>query len=320
MVSLAELESAAQIVYRSMPPTPQYSWPLVNQRAGAEIWVKHENHTPVGAFKVRGGLVYMDWLAREHPEVKAVISATRGNHGQSLAFAGKAKGIAVTIVVPKQNGTEKNAAMRALGAELIVNGDDFQEAAEFAEELADSRGQHRVPSFHLLLVRGVGTYALEFFRAAPPLDAVYVPVGMGSGICGMVAARDALGLKTRIIGVASSGAPALALSFLKKSVVPHVVTTVLADGMACRLPDANALQIMLGGVERFVQVSEQEVAGAMKALYEDTHNVAEGAGAASLAAILQEKEQVAGKRIGCVISGANAGRQQMADVLEGQAN
>jgi threonine dehydratase len=223
---LKEIESAAEVVYRSMPATPQYSWPLINERAsrnggGAEVWVKHENHTPVGAFKVRGGLVYMDWLRRERPEVKTVVSATRGNHGQSMAFAAARCGIRVVIVVPRGNSLEKNRAMRALGAELVEAGDDFQAACEHAAQLEEENGWHRVPSFDLHLVAGVATYALEMLRACPMMETVYVPIGMGSGVCGMIAARNALGLKTKVVGVVSRHAPAYALSFAAGEVMAH---------------------------------------------------------------------------------------------------
>src|SRR5580693_8446106 len=197
---LSEIESAAQLIYRSMPATPQYSWPLMNVRAGAEVWVKHENHTPVGAFKVRGGLVYMDWLRRERPEVETVVSATRGNHGQSMAFAAAQYGIRVVIVVPFGNSGEKNRAMQALGAELMEFGEDFQAASEHAELLERENGWHRVSSFDLRLVTGVATYALELFSACRTLDTIYVPIGMGSGACGTIAARNALGVATKVVG------------------------------------------------------------------------------------------------------------------------
>ena len=303
--SLAELESAAALVHKHMPPTPQYTWPLLNARMGAEVWVKHENHTPVGAFKIRGGLVYMDDLMRRHPETRGVVSATRGNHGQSVGYAAKHYGVAATVVVPLGNSDEKNSAMRAFGVELVEYGHDFQAACEHADALAESMGLHRMPSFHPLLVRGVGTYAIEFLRLAPEMDTVYVPVGMGSGICGMLAARQALGLKTRVVGVVSADAPAYALSFAKGEPVSHAATTILADGLACRTPNNDALSHILKGVDRIVRVTEDEVAGAMAALYYDTHNVAEGAAAASLAGALQEKERMRGRRIGVILSGAN---------------
>ncbi len=303
--TLDELESAAQLIYQHMPPTPQYTWPLLNTRAGTEVWVKHENYTPVGAFKIRGGLVYMDHLRREHPGVAGVVTATRGNHGQSVGYAAQKAGVAATVVVPLGNSLEKNAAMRAFGVDLIEHGHDFQDASEHADRLAAERSLHRLPSFHPLLVRGVGTYSLEFLRAAPHLDTVYVSVGMGSGICGMLAARHALGLATKVVGVVSEGAPAQALSFAQKKVVSHAVTTVLADGLACRTPNTDALDHMLGGADHIVSVSEAEVSAAMAALFQDTHTVAEGAAAANLAALLQERDQMAGKRVGIVLSGAN---------------
>ncbi len=303
--SLVDLESAAALIYRSMPPTPQYRWPLLEARVGTTVWVKHENHAPTGAFKVRGGLVYVDELCRNGNKPTGVISATRGNHGQSVGFAARQYGIPAAVVVPVGNSLDKNAAMRALGVEVIEQGHDFQAAAETADEIATARGWHRFPSFHPLLVRGVGTYALELFRAVSDLDTVYVPVGMGSGLCGMIAARDALALRTRVVAVVSAGAPAFAKSFDQGRVVSHEVTTRVADGMACRTPDAAALAIAKRGAERVVQVSDEEVESAMRALFTDTHNAAEGGGAAALAALLQEKDKMRGRKTAIVLSGGN---------------
>jgi threonine dehydratase len=308
MLSLNDVEDAAAIVYAAMPPTPQYAWPLLARRAGCEVWVKHENHTPTGAFKVRGGLVYMARLKRDQPAVAGVISATRGNHGQSIALAAAKAGIAATIVVPEGNSVEKNAAMRAFGAELVEAGHDFDSARETAMRLAGERGLSMVPSFHRDLVCGVATYALELFRAAPPLDTVYVPIGLGSGICGVIAVRDALGLSTKVVGVVSTEAPAYALSFAAGKVVATNSANTMADGMAVRGPDAEALKVILKGADRIVKVSDAEIALAMRAYYEDTHQLTEGAGAASLAALMQECAQMAGKRVGLVLSGGNIDR------------
>ena len=313
--SLGELEAATSIVYAAMPPTAQYRWPLLDARCGTELWVKHENHGPVGAFKVRGGLVYFDELRRMDPSVRGVVTATRGNHGQSVGFAASRAGIRAAVVVPHGNGSEKNAAMGALGVELIEQGHDFQAAVEAADEIAAERGWHRLPSFHPLLVRGVGTYALEFLRGAPQLDAVYVPIGMGSGICGMIAARDALGLRTAIIGVVSAGAPAVALSLELGRTVSHDVTTRVADGMACRTPAPEALAIIARGAERVIRVSDDEIESAMAALFADTHNVAEGAGAAGLAGVLQERDRWAGSRVGIVLTGGNIDSAEYARIL-----
>ncbi len=313
--SIEALEDAARIVYETMPPTPQHRWPLLEERTGAEIWVKHENHTQLGAFKIRGALVYMDWLKDAHPETQAVVCATRGNFGQAVAFAARQAGLGSTIVVPFGNSREKNRAMRALGAQLIEHGYEFQTASEYAAQLAEERGLHRVPSFHELLVRGTGTYALEMLRGVSELDTVYVPVGMGSSICGMIAARNALGLSTRIVGVVSSAAPAYAISFLQRKAVAHAVETQLADGLACRTPDPQAVEWMVDGVERMVMVSDDDVAAAMLALYQDTHNLAEGAGAAAFAALLQEQESMRGKRVGIVLTGGNVDADVFAKVL-----
>ncbi|MES2524612.1 MAG: threonine dehydratase [Gemmatimonadota bacterium] len=285
---LATLEHAAALIYQTLPPTPQYSWPTLNARCGVEVWLKHENHTPVGAFKVRGGLVYLDTLRRNEPDVRGVVTATRGNHGQSIAFAAARHGIPALVVVPHGNSMEKNAAMRALGAEVLEHGDDFQESVEVADRLAVERGWHRIPSFHPLLVTGIATYGLELFRGAPPLDTVYVSIGLGSGICGTIAARDALGLTTEIVGVVSSAAPAFTRSLEQGRVVSHASTTAIADGMACRTPVADALAIVAHGASRVIEVSDSEVEDAMRALFADTHNVAEGSGAAPLAGLLQE--------------------------------
>lgn len=311
----AELQSAAAVVYTVMPPTPQIAWPLLAEQLGAEVWVKHENHAPTGAFKVRGGLVYLDALRRAGTGVRGLVTATRGNHGQSIAFAARETRLPVTVVVPHGNSVEKNAAMRAFGAELVEEGHDFQASVEAADRIAIERGWHRIPSFHPRLVSGVASYALELFGAAPTLDVVYVPVGLGSGICGMLAARAALGLRTEVVGVVSSHAPAYALSLARGEPVSHPATTQLADGMACRTPVPDALACMREGGVCMVQVSDAEVADAMRLLFTTTHNVAEGAGAASLAGAMQERASLRGKRVGVVLSGGNVDRGVYGRVL-----
>lgn len=305
MVTLAELEAAQRLVYQVMPPTPQTHYPLLSQRAGCTVIVKHENHTPLGAFKVRGGIVYIDWLRQSHPEVTGVVSATRGNHGQSVAFAASRAGLKAKIFVPHGNSREKNAAMRALGAELIEHGSDFQDAREAAMRCAAEEGLHSLPSFHPHLVQGVGTYALELFRAHPDLDAVYAPIGMGSGICGLIAARDALGLRTEVIGAVAEGAPAYALSFAAGRPVETASVNTLADGVATRKPDPAALEVICRGAARVVQVSDAEIMAAMRHYYTDAHTLAEGAGAAALAALLREREAQRGRKVGVILSGAN---------------
>ncbi|MFZ6749911.1 threonine dehydratase [Undibacterium sp. Ren11W] len=309
------LASAAQIVYASMPATAQYAWPILCETLGTEVWLKHENHTPTGAFKVRGGLVYLHELLQREPALRGVISATRGNHGQSIAYAARPHGLKVTIVVPLGNSAEKNAAMRALGADLIEHGNDFQESREHAMALAQQQGWHMVPSLHTDLVRGVATYWMEFFTAQPDLDVVYVPIGQGSGICGAVAARNALGLRTKIIGVVSSHALAYKLSFEQGKNIASPVTTVLADGMACRVPDDASLAVIFEHVAEIVAVSDEEIAAAMKLLFLSTHNVAEGAGAAALAAALQNKAALAGLKVGLSLSGGNVDHDKYAEVL-----
>ena len=312
---LEEFERAAALVHDFMPPTPQFRWPLLEARAGAEVWVKHENHSPVGAFKLRGGIVYMAALRERAPEVTGVIAATRGNHGQSVACAATRAGLHPVIVVPQGNGREKNAAMQALGAELIEHGSDFQAAFEHAERLAGERNLHFVRSFDPTLILGVGSYALELFQAVDRLDAVYVPVGMGSGLCATMAVRDALGLETEVIGVVAAGAPAYALSFAAGRVVATNRADTIADGMACRVPVASAVERICAGAARIVTVEDAEIRAAMRHYFTDTHNVAEGAGAAPLAALLQERERMQGKRIALILTGGNVDRDLFAEVL-----
>jgi threonine dehydratase len=305
MFDLQQLERAHAVVAAAMPPTPAHLWPLLSERLGAAVVVKHENHTPTGAFKVRGGLVYVDRLRRERPNTAGLISATRGNHGQSLAFAASRHRVPVTILVPSGNSVEKNRAMKALGADLVEHGEDFQAAREEAYRRAAIGGLEIVPAFHPDLVLGVATYALELFRKAPDLDVLYVPIGQGSGICGCILARDLLGLRMEIVGVQSTEAPSYALSFAAGTVVTTVTSTTLADGMATRIPDPDALAIIRKGASRILQVTDDEVGVAIRAYWTDTHNLAEGAGAAALAAALQEKQKIRGKRIGLVLSGGN---------------
>jgi threonine dehydratase len=313
--SIADLARASSLVYSVMPATPQYEWPLLSARIGAEVWVKHENHAPTGAFKVRGGLVYLDHVRRVVPEARGIVCATRGNHGQSVGAAARRHGLRAVVVVPHGNSREKNAAMRALGVELIERGHDFQSAAEAADAIAEERGWHRMPSFHPILVAGVGTYALELLRAVQGIDTVYVPIGLGSGICGVLAAREALGHTTKVVGVVSALAPAYARSFAAGRAVSHDVSTRIADGLACSTPDEVALHFINRGVERIVEVSDDEVEAAMCALFSDTHNVAEGAGAAALAALMQERRAMRGKRVAIIVSGGNVDRESFARVL-----
>lgn len=313
--TLPEIEAAAAVVYRSFAPTPQYRWALLSERLGADCWVKHENHTPVGAFKIRGGLTFFDALARRGALPREVISATRGNHGQSIGWAARAHGVRCTIVVPRGNSIEKNAAMRALGVDLIQHGDDFTESSDHAARLAAERGALRVPSFHRDLVSGVATYWWEFLRAVPQLQVAYVPIGLGSGACGAIAAKRALGHAVRIVGVVSRHATTYADSIAAGHVVEAPATTRLADGMAVRRADAQALAVLAQGLDHVVQVSDDEVAEAMRALYTDTHNAAEGAGAAALAAALQERAALRGQCVGVALTGANVDAQVLARVL-----
>ncbi|MDX2101720.1 MAG: threonine dehydratase [Alphaproteobacteria bacterium] len=317
MFSLSDLEHAATIVYAAMPPTPQYQWPLLADALGCEVWVKHETHTPTGAFKVRGGLVCVDQTIRERPSVTSLVSATRGNHGQSLAFAGRRVGLKVSIVVPHGNSLEKNAAMRAFGADLIEVGRDFDEAARHARAMAAEIGGEFVPSFQRSLVTGVATYAQELLTAVPDLDAIYVPIGLGSGICGVIRTRDLLGRKTQVIGVVSTEADAYAQSVDAGRVITTDTAATFADGMAVRVPNEEALEIIRAGVERVVRVSDDEIAAAIRLLWSATHCAAEGAGAASLAALMQERDRMAGRRVAVVLCGQNIDTDRFATVLAG---
>lgn len=316
--TLADIEAAARTVYQEFQPTPQYRWGLLGERLGTECWLKHENHNPVGAFKIRGGLTYFDQLAQRGELPHEVISATRGNHGQSIGWAARCHGVACTIVVPHGNSVEKNAAMRALGVNLVEHGDDFQAAREHALRLAAERGAHMVPSYHPDLVRGVATYWWEFLRAVPHMDVAYVPIGLGSGACAAVAAKRALGHGVRLVGVVSCHATTYADSFAAGHVVASPVSTQIADGLAVRMADPDALAVLLPELDRVVQVNDDAVAAAMRALFTDTHNVAEGAGAAALAAALQEREALRGQCVGLPLTGGNVDAALFARVLLGQ--
>ena len=320
LFSIDELEEATRLVYRHMKPTPQYAWPLLSERAGATVWVKHENHTPTGAFKVRGGITFIDWLKRAHPTTPGIVTATRGNHGQSQARAATAAGLKAKILVPFGNSIEKNAAMRAFGAEVIEFGSDFDEAKIEAMRIAEVEGLFPVPPFHRELARGVATYALELFSEARDLDTVYVPIGCGSGICGVIAVRDALGLTTEVVGVVSTEAQGAKLSFEAGKLVETNSANTVADGMAVRVPVQEAFDIYSKGASRIVAVSDDEIAEAMRILYRDTHNLAEGAGAAALAALLKEKDKTRGKKAGIILSGGNVDLPLFARILTGDLN
>ncbi|MEN5180050.1 threonine dehydratase [Comamonas odontotermitis] len=313
--SLADIEAASRVVYDQFQPTPQYHWQLLSEKLGAHCWLKHENHTPVGAFKIRGGLTYFAQMAARNTLPAEVISATRGNHGQSIAWAARRHGVRCTIVVPHGNSIEKNAAMRALGATLIEHGDDFQAAREHAIALAEQRGAHMVPSFHADLVSGVSTYWWEFLRAVPDMHTAYVPIGLGSGACAAVAAKLALQHPVRIVGVVSNGATTYRDSIAAGEVVDAAVTTQIADGMAVRRADPQALAILRQHLDRVVAVSDDEIANAMQLLFTSTHNVAEGAGAAALAAALQERAAIAGQTVGLAMTGGNVDAKVFAQVL-----
>jgi len=317
MLTKSEIENACELVYRHMPATLEYAWPLLAQELSIETWVKHENHGPTGAFKARGGVTFIDWLTRAHPMARGIITATRGNHGQSQARAAVAAGLQAHIYVPRGNSAEKNAAMQAFGGQLTEFGDDFDEARLEAMRVAARDGWHPVPPFHIELVRGVATYAFELLLAAPHLDTVYVPIGCGSGICGTILARNALGLKTKVVGVVAETAQAAKLSVDAGRLVESGPTQTFADGMAVRVPVAEAYEIYAQGAERIISVSDFEIAEAMRLLFRCTHNVAEGAGAAAMAALMQERDRMQGKAVGVILSGGNIDTALFADVLSG---
>lgn len=313
--TLSEIEAAATLIHPYINATPTHRWPLLEQGLGCELWLKHENHTPVGAFKIRGGLVYLDELKRRQPDVRGVIAATTGNHGQSIAFAARQNGLRAVIVVPHGNNPEKNNAMRSLGAELVEHGREFQEALEFSRELAAKEGLHAIPSFHPWLVRGVATYALEMFRSMPEPDVVFVPIGLGSGFCGIAAAREALGLKTQIIGVVSAHAPAYALSFQQGQFVEQASTTHVAEGVACKTPNREALEHVAHHAHEVVMVNDDEALAAMREIIQATHNIAEGAGALAYAALKKQADQWQRKRVACVLTGGNASMEMLRKAL-----
>lgn len=315
MSMLETLDAAAEAVYAHLPPTPQYVWPLLAEEAGCELWLKHENHGPIGSFKVRGGLVYASHLRASEPECPGIVTATRGNHGQSIAYACRRLGLRAKVLVPHGNSTEKNAAMRALGAELVEHGRDFQEAREEAERLARAEGWRSLEPFHEILVGGVASYPLELLRAAPQLERVYVPIGMGSGICATIAARDALGLATEVVGVVAESAPAYALSFRAGEPVATPTAETIADGLAVRSPHPEAVAVIRKGAADVVTVSEAEIRAAMRLCFRATHNVAEGAGAAALAAAVKERRALAGRPVAAVLSGGNVDTPVFRDVL-----
>jgi len=314
---LSKIEAAKALIRPHIRETPTYRWPLLEAGLGCELWLKHENHTPVGAFKIRGGLVYMDELKRHDPAVRGVIAATTGNHGQSIAYAARENGLRAVIVVPRGNNPEKNAAMLALGAEIVEHGGEFQEALEHSRVLAGREGLHAVPSFHPWLVRGVATYGVELFHSVAGLDAVFVPIGLGSGFCGLAAARQALGLKVKLIGVVSEHAPAYALSFQMGRLVEQSSTTRVAEGVACKTPNADALALVLQHADQIVTVNDDEAVEAMRDLLSATHNLPEGAGALAYAALKKHRLSWQGRKVACILTGGKASMAMMRRVLEG---
>ena len=318
LFSIHDLDQATAIVRSLMPATPAYNWPLLSRRAGLQVVVKHENHTPTGSFKARGGLVYIESLRDSGNMPKGLVTATRGNHGQSVAIGAARCGIPSLIVVPEGNSAEKNAAMEAFGGEIVVSGADFDESRERAAQIERDRDYHFIPAFHQKLVLGVATYAYELFTSHRDLDVVYVPIGMGSGICSLIAVRDLLQIKTDIVGVVAENAPAFALSFEAGKSISTPSARTFADGMACREPLPESLEIVLNGASRVIRVSEDEIASAIRYLYTDTHNLSEGAGAASLAALLKDPGVEKYKKAGVVLCGGNIDMSTFATILGGQ--
>jgi len=316
LFELAELEAVLPQIYQTLNPSPCRQWPLLSDELGCSVFLKHENHNPTGAFKVRGGLVYLENLLKRLPDCEGVASATRGNHGQSIAMAAAKLGLKALIVVPEGNSIEKNAAMKAFGAELVIAGKDFDESRKIAAQIAEERAWHMVPSFHRDLVLGVASYAYEMFNSQP-LDTVYVPIGMGSGICAVITVRDLLQLDTEVVGVVSTGADAIKQSFEQEKIISTDSVNTYADGMACREPQAAAMDIIQNGANRIVSVSDDAIASAQRQLFSCCHTVAEGAGAAALAALKQERDQQQNKNIGLVLSGANIDRELFSQVLQG---
>ncbi|NNE80982.1 MAG: threonine dehydratase [Silicimonas sp.] len=317
MFTLSELEDAHRLITTRMPATPQYAWPQLAREVGTEVWVKHENHTPTGSFKVRGAFTFIDWLTRTHPESPGIITATRGNHGQGQSLAATRAGLKAVIYAPHGNSVEKNAAMRAFGANLIEFGDDFDEAKEEALRVATTEGLAFVPPFHKELVRGVATYAYELLLAQPDLDTLYVPIGCGSGICGCIAARDALSRATRIVGVVSENAQTAKLSAEARRPIETNSANTFADGMAVRMPVKAALDIYSDGADRILTVSDDAVARAIRIYYRGIHNLAEGAGAAALAALIQEKDRMAGQKVAVILTGGNIDTDWFLTVMQG---
>jgi len=305
MFNLDELHQAKELIHTVMPATPAYNWPQINSNTGCNVWVKHENHTPTTAFKVRGGIYLLDKLSRSKNKPPGIISATRGNHGQSLSFSGASKGIPVVIVAPECNSADQNRAIKSFGAKLILHGVDFEASRQYSHKLQEENGYFHVPPFCRDLVIGVATYALEFMSAVKDLDTIYVPVGMGSGICGLIKTRDLLGLKTKIVGVVAEGAPTFYQSFQAGHIIPTSEANTIADGVATSSPMEEGFEIIKHGAERIVKVSDQQIAEAMYQYYKFTHNLAEGAGATALAALNKEKQLMAGKKVGVILTGGN---------------
>jgi len=318
LFTLDELSTASAVVGAFVLASPAYSWPLLRKRAGAEVIVKHENHTPTGSFKARGALTYVEALRRRQRMPKGLVTATRGNHGQSVAIAAVWHGIPALIVVPEGNSVEKNAAIAAFGGQLLTAGKDFDDSRSIAAQIQQAQGYHLVPAFHRDLVTGVATYAHELFTARPDLDAVFAPIGMGSGICGLITVRDLLRLKTEIVGVVAANAPAFALSLAAGRPLQTNSAGTFADGLACRDPQPEAFGIVQAGVADIIRVSEDEIAEAIRIYYTATHNLVEGAGAAPLAALLQQRRRHAGKRVGLILSGGNIDMPVFAQILRGQ--
>lgn len=309
---------ARELVMQHLRRTPTWSYPALSRELGCELFIKHENHQPIGAFKVRGGISLMASLS-DLERGRGVVAATRGNHGLSLAYAARLFGTRAVIVVPHGNNPEKNEAMRALGAELVEYGRDFDEACQQAERLVASQGLRYIHSAEEpAMLAGVASLGIELFEDVPDLDYVFVPVGLGSGICGICLARGVLSPRTQVVGVQAERAPSIYLSWKQKRLVTTESADTFADGLATRVPAELTLEVIQRDVADFVAVGEGAIAWAIRDLLRYTHNLAEGAGAAPLAAIRERRDWVRGKRVAMIMSGGNIDTATLKRVLDGE--
>ena len=319
MLSLRDVYSARRLVYRTLRPTPLLQHPLLNEATGLDVYVKHENHNPTNAFKVRGGLNLIGNLTAAERR-SGVITASTGNHGQSIAMACRRESVPCTVVVPENNNRDKNAAMRAYGATLLEIGRDFDEAREYVERVVREKGLRYVHSANEpLLIAGVATYALELFEELPEVDVVVVPIGGGSGACGCALVRTWLGSRARVIGVQAAGADAFTRSWRTGTRVTGEVADTFAEGIATRWTFDLTYGILREHLDDIVTLDEQELAEGIRLALVATHNLAEGAGAASLAAAMKLRDQLAGRKVACIMTGGNLAAGTLKRVLDSHA-